>query len=958
MKIASSRWKPLALASVLALAAVPFLSLPASAAQTDAATPVAAGSDWSIWQVPGGYQVTKKLTAPIATRDNAPDLWIDGTDLGVAQQSLDGLTLTVTTSNTIATTAKAVTQGWEGEGNPATPPVPPLPQATLKSLAKSLGQQATTPSTTLSGADDPTTLGQYKVERDDYNLGDQVETLAGFGGRKGEMRSAVFMPVGAPGERPVVIFLHGRHSACYSIPGSGATANPAAWPCGPGQVTIPSYLGYNDAANNLASQGYAVVSISADAINALDGTLSDDGGAVARGQLVLDTLTLLQQANVGKAPAGVSLALKGRLDLTHVGLMGHSRGGEGVVRAALMNAQLPHPFGIEAVLPLAPIDFNKLTLPDVPTAVIMGYCDGDVSDLQGQHFVDDSSYAFSGSDNVLRSAVVVMGADHDYFNATWDNFKYPYAAADDWHAPTDPVCGYGPNQATPFAASRLVDTAESNVGTAYISAFFRMTMGGEQKFMPMFDGSGAQPASIGSAVVKTTATLPSSQRADVANFSTPDSSIITAGDATAVVCASMSGRPVAGTLPYCASSLAKGQLPHWTPASYAPSVPSTPTLHFQWTASTGEVRVPVPSSDQDLSGYSAIVVKAAPDENVAYGGNTDLSVSVLDGHGGSATIPVSSLGTALSVLPGVAPTTLLRKVMLQQVTIPVSRLSGVDLKDVTQIRFTANTPSGGVYLSDLAFVKGATIGTADISTRPVVSVGDVNVEEGNGPGTAYLPVTLSKPSKQQVTTWFSSLGASTSTVDVALKQVVFAPGQTCIAVPVPVNGNTTSSTSAVSTFKVSVSDMQNATAGDNIGMIVVREDDGVVQPAPAAGVTPPAGTPAPGTPIASAPAFGAQGNVCAEARAKAGSLKLSGGKVQAGDKITVTGAGYRNGESVHLTLDSGKVDLGSAISSNGTVSFTVTIPAGTLPGKHDLVATGAGSVHADAGSITVSAQKK
>jgi hypothetical protein len=420
----------------------------------------------------------------------------------------------------------------------------------------------------------------------------------------------------------------------------------------------------------------------------------------------------------------------------------------------------------------------------------------------------------------------------------------------------------------------------------------------------------------------------------------------------------MSGRPVSGTLPYCASSLAKGQLPHWTPASYAPSVPSTPTLHFQWTAATGEVRVPVPSSDQDLSGYSSIVVKAAPDENVAYGGSTDLSVSVLDGHGGSATIPVSSLGNALSVLPGVAPTTLLRKVMLQQVTIPVAKLSGVDLKDVTQIRFTANTPTGGVYLSDLAFVKGATIGTADISTRPFVSVGNVNVEEGNGPGTAYVPVTLSKPSKQSVTAWFSSLGASTSTVDVALKQVVFAPGQTCIAVPVPVNGNTTSSTAAVSTFKDSVSDMQNATAGDNIGAIVVREDDGVVQPAPAPGVTPPAGTPAPGTPIASAPAFGAQGNVCAEATAKSGSLTVSGGKVHAGDKVTVTGTGYRTGESVELTLDSGKVDLGSAISSKGTVSFTVTIPAGTVEGKHDLTATGAGSLHADTGSFAVSAPKK
>jgi dienelactone hydrolase len=938
---------------VLAVATVPFFATPALAGPSDAASPVASGSDWSVAHVPGGYQVTKKLTSPVALQDNAPDLWIDGTDIGVAQQSLDGLTLTVTTSNAIAKSAKRVSQGWEGQGDPAAPQQAQIPLDKLKSLAKSLGQPKPTTATTLTGADDPSTLGQYSVARDDYNLGDEVETLAGFGGRKGEMRGAVFMPVGAPGELPIVVFLHGRHTACYSVPGSGATANPAAWPCGPGQVTIPSYLGYNDAATNLASHGYAVVSISADAINALDGTLSDDGGAVARGQLVLDTLTLLQQANAGTAPAGVSLALKGRLDLTRVGLMGHSRGGEGVVRAALMNTQLPHPFGIDAVLPLAPIDFNKLTLPDVPTAVIMGYCDGDVSDLQGQHFVDDSSHAFSGSDNVLRSAVVVMGADHDYFNSTWDNFKYPYAAADDWHAPTDPVCGYGTTQSTPFAASRLVDTAEYNVGTAYISAFFRMTMGGEQKFMPMFDGSGVEPASVGAAVVKTTATLPSSERADVADFSAPDSSIVTTGAATAGVCASMSARPVAGTLPYCASALAKGQLPHWTPASYAPSVPSTPTLHFQWTAASGEVTVPVPATDRNVSAYSSLVVKAAPDENVAYGGGTDLNITVQDGAGGSVTIPVSSLGDALSVLPGVAPTTLLRKVMLQQVTIPVSKLAGLNLKDITQVRFAANTPSGGVYLSDLAFVKSATIGKADISNRPIVSVGDVNVEEGNGPGTAYVPVTLSKPSAQSVSTWFSALGAATSTVDLALQKVVFAPGQTCVAVPVPLNGNTTSSTTATSMFKVSVSDMQNSTAGDNIGEIVVREDDGVVQPAPAAGVTPPVGTPAPGTPVASAPQFGAQGNPCAEATAKSGRLKISAGTPTSGAQVTVTGSGYRDGEAVDLKL--GAIDLGSVVSAKGSVTFSVTIPAGTAPGKYDLVATGAGSLHLDSDSITVKA---
>ena len=35
---------------------------------------------------------------------------------------------------------------------------------------------------------------------------------------------------------------------------------------------------------------------------------------------------------------------------------------------------------------LAPIDFTRTTVPDVITTTLLPYCDGDVSDQQGQHF--------------------------------------------------------------------------------------------------------------------------------------------------------------------------------------------------------------------------------------------------------------------------------------------------------------------------------------------------------------------------------------------------------------------------------------------------------------------------------------------------------------------------------------------------------------------------------------------
>ena len=49
----------------------------------------------------------------------------------------------------------------------------------------------------------------------------------------------------------------------------------------------------------------------------------------------------------------------GRVGLGNIGTMGHSRGGEGVVRHFELNRSQGSPYGVRAVLPLAPTDFNR-----------------------------------------------------------------------------------------------------------------------------------------------------------------------------------------------------------------------------------------------------------------------------------------------------------------------------------------------------------------------------------------------------------------------------------------------------------------------------------------------------------------------------------------------------------------------------------------------------------------------
>jgi putative cell wall-binding protein len=942
-------WRNVAIATSLFVAATPvFLSAPAFAAGATTVTvpsgPVAHGDDWRVDVVSGGFEVTKTLAEPIEIRSDAPTLWVDGVELGIATQSLDGLTLTAVTTDPSVVDATVVDQGWSGGGDPAIDTT--VDDSTLRQLSESVPLADTTSAAVL--ADDPSAKGAYEVERDDYDLGDEAEDIRGFD-RKGEIRAAVFMPVGATGERPVVVFLHGRHTSCSGPIPAGAVSR--SWPCYPadpatgyaGQVDVESYLGYNDAAEILASQGYAVVSISANAINALDGSLADDTGAAARAQLVMDHLTLLRETNDGQS-VGLPAALTGRLDLDNVGLMGHSRGGEGVVRAALLNAEEGEPFGIKSVLPLAPTDYSRMTLPDVPTAAILPYCDGDVEDQMGQKYIDDSRHAYG--DDVFRSSVLIMGTNHNYFNTAWTPDKYPVATSDDWSAQdrdqVDPTCGAS-------APTRLDSDEQYAVGNAYIAGWFRLTLGHDEQFMPMFDGSDATVASAGRADVRVSATLPPSDRVDITNFDAPDSTVQVSGAGTYATCESMSPLEVPAVLPYCVTKLGFAQAPDYgfTSPIYnngrASSVPSQPSMHFTYTtpasptAAPGELRVPVPAAATDFSAFENLSFRVSPDDSVAIGGDTDLTVTVVDGKGGSASVTASQFGDALTVLPG--STNPLRKVLLQQIAVPVSEFAAVDLTDVVQVRFTAPPLDGGVLLSDLSLLTAPSLGTPAISTRPFASVPEVKVEEGAGVGYVDVPVVLSRPAEEASTIYVSSIAVRNAN-QASMQKVEFAPGEVCKAVSMPIQGDSVSGAVSSTSYITNGSNTQGGvTIGDAFGKVIVREDDGVVDRN--------------GQVQPSLPEVGAQGDACAEALAAAtpGALTVSAASANTGDTVTVTGSGFRVGESVALTL--GSATVGTLVSTDGTVAFAFTVPADTAFGALELRATGAGSSFSAVGTLTV-----
>ena len=244
---------------------------------------------------------------------------------------------------------------------------------------------------------------------------------------------------------------------------------------------IPSHLGYDYIQQVLASQGFATVSVRVNGINAQDWRLPD-GGADARAQIVQRHLD-----------HWVGLADDHQVDLSQVVLVGHSRGGEGVDRASIQ-IQPDAPYTIAGQVLLAPTDFGTQTAPYVPTVTVLPYCDGDVYDLQGQRFTD-SSRDLLKDDTSLKSSVLVMGANHNFFNTEWTPGIAQAPAWDDWWS-TNPgtECGEG-------SPTRLTASEQRRVGVAYVAGAVQLFTRDDQDLLPMFDGSVVRPPSIGAAEV-------------------------------------------------------------------------------------------------------------------------------------------------------------------------------------------------------------------------------------------------------------------------------------------------------------------------------------------------------------------------------------------------------------------------------------------------------------------------
>jgi hypothetical protein len=253
-----------------------------------------------------------------------------------------------------------------------------------------------------------------------------------------EIWATVWRPaVLAAAPYPVVVFLHGNHGTCGRFDeGLGIRIDDRVdytftGKCPGGYTVTPSHRGYGYVAERLAAVGYIVVSINANrGVNAADGVDGDFGLNLRRGRLVLKHLELLAGWNRrGGAPASLGFDMRGKLDLAHVGLVGHSRGGEGMRAAMALYNDAGSPWkarlgavGFRALYEIGPVDgqtSRTLNALGVAWHVLLPYCDGDVSNLEGVHPFDRMLLKRQEQTPLPKSTFGVYGANHNFYNTEW-----------------------------------------------------------------------------------------------------------------------------------------------------------------------------------------------------------------------------------------------------------------------------------------------------------------------------------------------------------------------------------------------------------------------------------------------------------------------------------------------------------------------------------------------------------
>lgn len=276
----------------------------------------------------------------------------------------------------------------------------------------------------------------------------------GFDMDKLPLNARVWYPEG-PGPFPLALIVHGNHDmAEFSDPGY-------------------AYLG-----ELLASRGFILASIDENFLNS--GLFHDPPKQQAvRGWMLLEHLKLWKEWN---QTAGN--VFQGKMDLSRIALMGHSRGGEAAATAAAFNRMKYAPedanikfdygFSIKAVVAIAPADGQYKPadrhrwIEDVSYLTLQGAHDADVSSFMGSRQWDHVRYTQPGP--WFKAEIYVYRANHGQFNTVWGRTDAGEPLS--WLLNLKPL---------------MPGDEQQKISKTYISAFLEATLHDRREYLPLFE---------------------------------------------------------------------------------------------------------------------------------------------------------------------------------------------------------------------------------------------------------------------------------------------------------------------------------------------------------------------------------------------------------------------------------------------------------------------------------------
>jgi dienelactone hydrolase len=236
-------------------------------------------------------------------------------------------------------------------------------------------------------------LGETRVIQNQFTAGSRFYNMPVI------MQGVLAVPSGE-GPFPVALILHGAYTFCSAVGEFDADA----YPCLP-ESDLRQYEGFTTLAQALADGGYIAM------VPDLSAEFTNGFAEPIFGNRALQIIEA--HLNALSAGSGFGVDVSGKVDITQLVIVGHSRGGPLAIRFTTDESTAAHRVSALALLTPAFLAPEPVIPTFMPVALVIAECDGDVGTDQPQRYLADQLPA-------LRPGLTVIsflpGGTHNAFS--------------------------------------------------------------------------------------------------------------------------------------------------------------------------------------------------------------------------------------------------------------------------------------------------------------------------------------------------------------------------------------------------------------------------------------------------------------------------------------------------------------------------------------------------------------